>query len=70
MVDGYFTPAELCHRWKNTITEKTLANWRCAGDGPAYTKIGGRVMYAVEDVTAYEKRRRQAKSERTGAEAR
>lgn len=63
MVDGYLTPAELCHRWKGQITEKTLANWRCAGDGPSYTKIGGRVMYHIDDVKKYEQRRRQARSE-------
>lgn len=28
------------------VTPKTLANWRSAGTGPAFKKIGGRVVYA------------------------
>lgn len=50
----YLTPAELVERYKNAITLRTLANWRCSGDGPSYTKIGGRVLYPVEAVTKWE----------------
>jgi hypothetical protein len=50
----YLTPAELVNRYKNAITLRTLANWRCSGDGPSYTKIGGRVLYPVEAVTKWE----------------
>lgn len=53
-MDGYLTPKDLASRWKNTITLKTLANWRSQGDGPAYTKIGGRVMYRMVDVVRWE----------------
>lgn len=27
------------------VSQKTLANWRSAGFGPSYFKIGGRVRY-------------------------
>lgn len=57
-MEGYLTPKELAFRWKCTITEKTLANWRSQGDGPTYTKIGGRVMYRVADVVKWEESRR------------
>lgn len=32
------------------IDEKTLANWRSAGKGPAFFKVGGRVMYDDADL--------------------
>jgi predicted site-specific integrase-resolvase len=35
------------------VTTKTLAHWRCAGSGPKYVKIGGRIMYRPEDVRDY-----------------
>jgi predicted site-specific integrase-resolvase len=31
----------------------TLRYWRCAGIGPAYVKLGGRVKYDEADVEAY-----------------
>ena len=51
------TPHQLIERWLGLVTEKTLANWRCVGDGPRYTKIGGKVAYSVEAVEEYERRR-------------
>lgn len=50
----YLTPAELVERYKRTITIRTLANWRSIGEGPKYTKIGGRVLYPVDGVMAWE----------------
>lgn len=32
---------------------ETLANWRAAGFGPAYTKVGRRVFYEPATVLAY-----------------
>lgn len=57
-MEGYLTPSELASRWKDTITLKTMANWRSQGDGPPYTKIGGRVMYRLTDVIKWEDSRR------------
>jgi len=56
LTDGirYLTPAELVQRYKNTITIRTLANWRSTGEGPVYTKIGGRVLYPVDGVKSWE----------------
>ncbi|SFK75339.1 helix-turn-helix domain-containing protein [Methylophaga sulfidovorans] len=31
----------------------TLANWRSMGEGPAYTKIGKSVRYALEDINEF-----------------
>ncbi|MFI2202649.1 helix-turn-helix domain-containing protein [Streptomyces sp. NPDC020192] len=39
------------------VSEKTLANWRSLGNGPAYTKLspgrGGRIRYRRRDVVAW-----------------
>jgi len=32
---------------------QTLANWRSSGKGPAFIKVGGRVMYDDADVDAW-----------------
>lgn len=56
-VQEYLTPAELVARYKATITIRTLANWRSTGEGPNYTKIGGRVLYPVEAVMNWERQR-------------
>lgn len=41
------------------VSPKTLTNWRYQRDkGPAYTHMGGRVVYAVEDLRAYVKANR------------
>lgn len=50
----YLTPGEMVERYKRTITIRTLANWRSIGDGPRYTKIGGRVLYPVDGVKSWE----------------
>ena len=37
------------------LTEQMLAErWRAANTGPAYLKIGGKVLYRQEDIIAYE----------------
>ena len=45
------TPAEVAERF--VVAEKTLANWRSAGVGPAYARIGGRVRYREADLQAW-----------------
>ncbi len=35
------------------LAPSTLANWRCAGRGPKYIKLGGRVLYRKSAVDAY-----------------
>ena len=44
---------ELADRWN--ISHRTLERWRWSGDGPDFVKIGGRVVYRLEDVEAYER---------------
>jgi hypothetical protein len=57
MNSQYLTPKELSSRYKGTVTERTLANWRSSGEGPQFTKIGGRVLYPMASIEAWEKKR-------------
>lgn len=61
MTTVYLTPKELVERYKGTITLRTLANWRCTGEGARYTKIGGRVLYPIEAVLEWEDKRTKRK---------
>jgi len=55
---GQFLSADqLAGRYGGKVSVKTLANWRSTGTGPAYTKIGGRVFYAIGDVERWEAQR-------------
>jgi hypothetical protein len=40
------------------LSERTLERWRWQKTGPSYIKLGGRVVYALPDIEAYERRRR------------
>ena len=43
---------ELARRW--TLSHRTLERWRLRDQGPAYMKLGCRVVYRLEDVVAFE----------------
>ena len=53
---------ELARRWK--LSPRTLERWRWLGQGPQHMKIGGRVVYRLEDIEAFE-----AESVRTSTSA-
>ncbi len=42
----------LSRRWR--VSPRTLERWRWLKIGPAYMKIGGRVVYRIEDIEAFE----------------
>lgn len=48
---GLLTPADLSAL--RGIDERTLAVERCTGRGPDYVKLGRRVFYREEDITAW-----------------
>lgn len=56
----YLTPRDMVERYKGAITPKTLSNWRSIGTGPAFLRIGGKVLYDRADVESWEASRRQA----------
>ena len=37
------------------LSPRTLERWRWEGIGPVHLKIGGRVLYRLEDIEAYER---------------
>jgi hypothetical protein len=45
----------LAERW--LISPRTLEQWRWQGRGPRYLKIGGRVVYRLADIEAFESAR-------------
>ena len=53
----WLTVAELAERWR--MTKRTLDRWRAKRSGPAWHVIGGRVLYLIDDIAAYEDRRRR-----------
>lgn len=49
----HFNQAELAFRWR--ISPRTLERWRWSKTGPVFLKIGGRVIYRLEDIEAFKK---------------
>ena len=48
----HLNQVDLARRWN--ISPRTLERWRWIGEGIAYLKIGGRVVYRLEDIERYE----------------
>jgi hypothetical protein len=46
---------QLARRW--AMSARTLERWRWLGLGPRFLKLGGRVVYRLEDITDFEKQR-------------
>lgn len=45
------TPRETADRLG--VAPKTLAKWRCESKGPAFVRVGSRIMYSAADVEAF-----------------
>ena len=50
MATRHLSQIELAARWN--ISHRTLERWRWTGEGPKFIKLGGRVIYRLEDVEA------------------
>jgi hypothetical protein len=48
----HFSQLELADRWR--ISHRTLERWRWSGEGPRFVKIGGRVVYRLQDIEQFE----------------
>ena len=53
MATKHLNQIDLAARWN--ISHRTLERWRWTGEGPLYVKLGGRVVYRLEDVEAFER---------------
>lgn len=51
----HLNQVDLSRRWN--ISPRTLERWRWLGQGPRYLKIGGRVVYRLDDIEQYEAER-------------
>ena len=49
---AYLTSKEVANRWR--LSDQTLANWRHAGKGPPFIRVGSRVRYPMEGINAWE----------------
>ena len=58
MATRHLSHIELAARWN--ISHRTLERWRWTGEGPKFIKLGGRVIYRLEDVEAYERQHMRA----------
>jgi hypothetical protein len=54
---------QLARRW--SLSSRTLERWRWLRQGPDYLKIGGRIVYRLEDVEAYEAAHRRHLAKRS-----
>jgi len=53
----HYSEKLLARRWG--LSHRTLERWRNSGIGPAFLKVGGRIIYSRTDVLAYEATCRQ-----------
>ena len=52
MSTRHLSQIELAARWN--LSPRTLERWRFTGEGPQFVKLGGRVVYRLEDIEGYE----------------
>lgn len=50
------TPKEVSDRYGGRIAVGTLANWRCSGTGPTFSRIGGRILYRLDALVEWERK--------------
>lgn len=48
----HLNQTELSRRW--SLSPRTLERWRWIRRGPAFLKLGGRVVYRLEDIEQFE----------------
>jgi len=48
----HINQTQLAKRWN--MSPRTLERWRWLGQGPVFLKLGGRVLYRLEDIESYE----------------
>jgi hypothetical protein len=57
MTTKHLNQIELSRRWN--VSHRTLERWRWLKKGPAYLKIGGRVVYEMAAIEIFEETQRQ-----------
>jgi hypothetical protein len=54
---AHLNQVQLARRWH--LSPRTLERWRWLGQGPAFLKLGGRIVYQLDDVEAFERAQRR-----------
>jgi hypothetical protein len=49
---AHLNQVQLARRW--SLSPRTLERWRWHEQGPRYLKVGGRVVYRLVDIEAFE----------------
>jgi hypothetical protein len=57
MTTKHLNQIELSRRW--SLSHRTLERWRWLRKGPPYLKIGGRVVYELAQIEAFETAQRK-----------
>ena len=52
MTQTHLTEAQLAQRWN--LSRRTLQRWRRLGAGPAFIRLGRRIIYALDDIMSFE----------------
>jgi hypothetical protein len=52
MAVRHLNQTDLAARWN--LSPRTLERWRWLGQGPKFLKLGGRILYRLEDIEAFE----------------
>jgi hypothetical protein len=52
----YLNQQELAIRWR--ISPRTLERWRYLKTGPTFYRLGAKIGYSIDDIEAFERRRR------------
>jgi hypothetical protein len=60
----HLNQTELSRRW--CISPRTLERWRWLKFGPTFLKVGGRVVYKLEDIEQYESAQRHVIANKGG----
>ena len=68
MATKHLNQIDLAARWN--ISHRTLERWRWTGEGTQFVKLGGRVVYRLEDVEAFEAEQTRSSTAHTSAPAR
>lgn len=50
----YLSPAQLAARYSGNLSIRSLERMRASGEGPRFLKLQRKVMYALQDVEAWE----------------
>ena len=58
MIIKHLNQIDLARRWN--ISHRTLERWRWKQEGPIFVKLGGRVVYRLEDIESFERGRMRA----------